>query len=470
MHTDEAVNGYITGQLLAGDSFQYDPQDRHGPTLYLATVPVVRAFGEKSLTQLNERTVRLVPVIFSVLVILLLAAAASQIGFVSCVVAALLFAVAPLPVYYSRYFIHEMLFVAGTLGFALSGWRTLERKSIRAAIAAGACAAWMLACKETALLHFAAFAVPLIWWIWIRRTDLTRRSSRWNALWKPALITAATFLVVTFVFYTWGGKNWSGPIDLIRSIPRFAQRAGGEGHEKSVAYYWSLLIGNGHGMLIIGLALLAFVVSMRSIARQLFSEPAITELNRKLPLQLWSLYSVAILVIYCVIPYKNPWLALNFWFALAILAGTGFQLLWLRFPKMLWRCCLAAILGIGIWRAGVETQKWVFARPADDRNPYAYAHTVDDVISLPEKIQKLAGANANPFVAVVAEDPWPLPWYLRKFQKVGFYQPSQFPTDADFYITSLEAAAQMETHLESWRPDFVGIRPEVLMLLWKRSQ
>ena len=31
MHTDEAVNAYIVGQLLAGEAFTYDPQDRHGP-------------------------------------------------------------------------------------------------------------------------------------------------------------------------------------------------------------------------------------------------------------------------------------------------------------------------------------------------------------------------------------------------------------------------------------------------------
>ncbi len=34
MHTDEAVNAYITGGLLAGGAYHYDPRDRHGPALY----------------------------------------------------------------------------------------------------------------------------------------------------------------------------------------------------------------------------------------------------------------------------------------------------------------------------------------------------------------------------------------------------------------------------------------------------
>ncbi len=33
MHTDEAVNAYIVGQLLGKEPFIYDPQDRHGPAL-----------------------------------------------------------------------------------------------------------------------------------------------------------------------------------------------------------------------------------------------------------------------------------------------------------------------------------------------------------------------------------------------------------------------------------------------------
>ncbi len=42
MHTDEAVNAYIVGQLLAGQTFTYDPQDRHGPALAALALPLAR--------------------------------------------------------------------------------------------------------------------------------------------------------------------------------------------------------------------------------------------------------------------------------------------------------------------------------------------------------------------------------------------------------------------------------------------
>jgi len=45
MHTDESVNAYLTGALLARESFHYDPQDRHGPALFVVAEPLVRLLG-----------------------------------------------------------------------------------------------------------------------------------------------------------------------------------------------------------------------------------------------------------------------------------------------------------------------------------------------------------------------------------------------------------------------------------------
>ena len=128
MHTDEAINAYITGQSLAGEKYQYDPIDRHGPALVELTLPIVRLEGVKKYSDLTETQLRLVPVLVGSVTILLFGAAVEIFGFIPCLVAALLFAFAPLPVYYSRYFIHETLFVAATLGLILSGVRAWQKK------------------------------------------------------------------------------------------------------------------------------------------------------------------------------------------------------------------------------------------------------------------------------------------------------------------------------------------------------
>jgi predicted membrane-bound mannosyltransferase len=125
MHTDESVNAYITGGLLAGEKYRYDPQDRHGPALYILAKPVAQLGGAKNFSELTEAQLRFSMVLAGTLTVLLLGAGVEMFGFIPCLVAALLFAFAPLPVYYSRYFIHETLFVAATLGLILCVSRML---------------------------------------------------------------------------------------------------------------------------------------------------------------------------------------------------------------------------------------------------------------------------------------------------------------------------------------------------------
>src|SRR5579863_5431886 len=63
MHTDETVNAYIVGQLLAGEAFNYDPQDRHGPALAAIAFPLARMEGARSFSDLTEAKLRLTPVL-----------------------------------------------------------------------------------------------------------------------------------------------------------------------------------------------------------------------------------------------------------------------------------------------------------------------------------------------------------------------------------------------------------------------
>src|ERR1017187_379622 len=92
MHTDESVNAYLTGELLAGKPFSYDPQDRHGPALLAVAEPMVKLLGAKSFSDLSETQLRLTPVIFGSAMILIIGAGVEMFGFTACLVAALLFA------------------------------------------------------------------------------------------------------------------------------------------------------------------------------------------------------------------------------------------------------------------------------------------------------------------------------------------------------------------------------------------
>ena len=455
MHTDEAVNAYIVGQLLSGEAFPYDPQDRHGPALAAVALPLARMQGAKSFADLTEPELRLAPVFAGTVTILLFGAAVEMFGVRPCLAAALLFAGASLPVYYDRYFIHESLFVAATFGLILFGWRACKRNSVGLAALAGACGALMLSCKETAVLHFFALAAAaLVFRMW----NLRGKGFGGSLRPKTVLAAAITLLLLCVVLFSWFGRNWKALAALLQAVPHFLARASGQGHEKPFWYYAQLLTGGWSGGMLFALACIGFFLTVRK------RDPS--------PYGFLAYYAFFLAAIYSFIPYKTPWLALNLWLPVTLFAPRAAESLWCIAAKHLTlRAAIPAFCILGAFAAALiahDTRQRVFVHPAEETNPYAYAHTSEDLLGLPEEIEDMARRNAikAPRIAVIASDPWPLPWYLRHFAEAGFWQPGQQVGEADFYITSTEAAEQYADQLRDFRPEFFGVRPGVLILLW----
>lgn len=459
MHTDEAVNAYIVGQSLAGEPFSYDPQDRHGPALTALALPLVKMQGAKSFSDLTESELRLTSVLAGTTTILLFGASVEVFGFMPGLLAALLFAVAPLPVYYDRYFIHESLFCAATFGLIQSSWRSARTLSRTQAALAGGCAALMFACKETAILHILALvAAAFVFAIWNLRVKSFAEPFRLSQL----LAGGGTFLALLIVLFTWFGRNANGLSALMGAVPHLLARAAGQGHEKPFWYFGRLLVSGWSGGLLVALGCFGLFVTLRK--------------REASPYQWLAYYGIVIALIYSMIPYKTPWLALNLWLPTAFFAAKAAQSLWRWGTKRMGLsgsvptfCAIAVFLAVLIAH---DTRQHVFLRPADESNPYAYAHTSDDILGVSGEIADLARRNgiAKPRIAVIAADPWPLPWYLRHFDQVGFWQPGQQVGDADFFITSTDAANQYADRLQSFRPEFFGVRPGVLILLWSPAR
>lgn len=447
LHTDEAVNAYLTGDLLAGGTYHYDPRDRHGPALYAVAVPIARLLGARDLATLTEFELRLPSVLLGSLIILLFGAGVEMFGFTACLVAAILFAVDPLPVYYSRYFIHETLFVTTTLGLLLSGWRFLHCHSVWAGILAGACAALMLACKETAPIHFFALGVALVYtWFLMPREKLPPLKSL-----APAL-AAGLFLAV--LLFTWFGRNWAVFSSLPQTVSNFTARAAGEGHAKPIGYYFHLIDP-------------MFVLSIVALAGA-YAAICETFSHVNKPHLLLIIYGIVVFLAYSAIPYKTPWLALNLWLPLALACGLGVAAFWkqVHTPSGRWLVGFAGVFLLAL--LALQTKVLCFDRPADDQNPFAYAHTSEDLLNLPPRLDQLVALNhlAQPRIDVIAADPWPLPWYLRKFSQVGYWQPGQPAAPADFLITTGSLSDALGSQLQKYRPEYFGARPGVLLVLW----
>jgi uncharacterized protein (TIGR03663 family) len=459
MHTDEAVNAYVLGQTLAGHPFHYDAKDRHGPALAALALPLVRLQGARSFADLTEAGLRLTPVLAGTLTLLLFGAAVDIFGFAPCLIAAALTAVAPLPLYYDRYFIHEPLLAAATLLLLLAACGLWSCTTAWRAALAGAAIAMMLATKETAVLNLTALAIAgCCSRFWLGKGELADQRQALCA----AIVAAATFLLIGIAFYSWFGRDWHGLRELLRAIPRVLSRVRGEGHQKPFWYYLQLLASGRSGLALSCLAVTGAVLALRSRTnRGLFA---------------LSCYGLTLVMLYSVIPYKTPWLALTVWVPFALLAGfsidTAFRRAWATNQRRLLIPVLVAACLTLTAAIRSDTRRWVYVRPADEDNPYAYAHTGEDLLDLPAGIDRLAQERsiASPRIAVIAEDPWPLPWYLRHLPGTGYFQPGQDPGSADFYITSTEAVEQYQAQLHNLRPEFFGVRPGVLILVWSRDR
>ena len=131
MHHDEGVNGHFLLALLRTGKYSYDPSNYHGPTLYFFTVPLVYA-AEKA-GALGTWAVRFVPLVTGVATVWLGLSLRRHLGSIGALAAAALMAVSPGMVFFSRYFIHEMMFVFFTVGAVVAALKYYEHEKTDAA-------------------------------------------------------------------------------------------------------------------------------------------------------------------------------------------------------------------------------------------------------------------------------------------------------------------------------------------------
>jgi uncharacterized protein (TIGR03663 family) len=167
MHNDEGVNAMRFRTLWVDNDYRYDPNEFHGPTLEYATTLSAWLSGSRDFDQFGEATYRLVTVAFGAGLILLLLLLADGLGKAEVMWAGLLTAISPAMVFYSRYYIHEMLLVFFTALTLVAAWRYVKTKTVGWALLSGAGLGLMFATKETFVFAMfsmvAAVACAIAW-------------------------------------------------------------------------------------------------------------------------------------------------------------------------------------------------------------------------------------------------------------------------------------------------------------------
>ena len=434
LHHDEGVNGNFLVRLVRDRQYFYDPENYHGPTLYYfaAVIPwIVRVlFGKAAMDNwgLTTVSIRMVPAVFGLATIGLVFLLRRWLGSVATLSAALLLALSPGAVYLSRYFIHETQFVFFTLGIVVASLYFYEERNGLYLILAAASAALLFATKETAMISvavlFIALVVTLVYLRLYRGKNRAPKPRGWPQP-QPSFFTrivdefggpvilgvcvvlaAFVFAGLWVLFYSSFFMNSKGIADSFKTFEVWT-KTGTVAHVHPFLTYVYWLVSREGPLLVLGsLGALAVVLKPKN-ALALFS----------------ALWAFGLLAAYSLIPYKTPWLLLNFVVPLALIAGYAVQVLF-EFERGQLRL-MGAVLVIAISVAAYQMIDLNFVNYDNDDSSYVYvyAHTTRGLLDLVKEVDRIAREEDGnrTGITIVSPDYWPLPWYFRNYTRVGYY-------------------------------------------------
>ena len=466
MHHDEANQAVRTGVLQETGAYRYDPHDHHGPTLYYLTLPFAWLTSGRDFAGTTETTFRVVPVLFGAGLILLLAWMVDGLGWVGVLVSAALTALSPAMVYYSRFYIQEMLLVFFTFGTVVGLWRWTRTGTWAWALVTGVFIGLMFTTKETCIIAWVSMVIALeIAEVW----SGTRRGVLMSMRIRPGQVAAAagTVAVVAVVFYSSFFTHGSGVVDAVRAYRVYFERGvDSQNHGHPWYYYWQVLgwfQEGGKPVWSEGLILALAAIGAGAIVLRRKCGGADIVLLRFL-----LVYTVLMTVFYSAIPHKTPWLALSFLHGMILLAGAGVIALLEISTSRVAHWAVGTCVVAAVAQLATQTYRANFRYESDPRNPYAYVHTSRDVLKLVKRIENVAARDEVVAVITNEYDAWPLPWYLRKYRRVGYWHNvSEIPSQMKpaVIVTSMDK----EQAFTGYETEFYGLRPNVLLNLHIRE-
>jgi uncharacterized protein (TIGR03663 family) len=476
MHHDEANQAIKFGALLERGDYRYDSRDHHGPTLYYLTLPSAWLGGRRTLASLDEVTLRRVPVVFGAATILLLPLLSPGIGRGATAAAAVLMALSPAMVFYSRMFIQEALLACFTLAFVIALGRIATGGGRTWWILAGAAAGLAASTKETSAIVLPAAVLTCAAAWWSCRSALPReardghRRGRWLA---SAGVGLAVALVIAAIFYTSFFTAPAAILEPFRGAGTYLARGlDPASHAHPWHYYVRLLAYTSSGGLTWSEGLVLVLAGVGAAAGWRPRKGSLPDAA------FWSRYLACDIVIaggvLSLIPYKTPWNLLPFYVVAFALAGAGFAALVAMPRSRAIRAAVVAALTIAALQLGQQAWRAAVTYAADPRNPYVYAQTVPDAVRLAARIRDLSSYDAlgqRMQVSVIAPpyEQWPLPWYLRTMPNVGYWTSpgDAVALQAPVVVASLEHAARLDQALgDRYVSEFYGLRPDVVQALY----
>ena len=490
LHHDEGVNGNFLVRLVREGQYQYDPENYHGPTLYYfaALFPwIVRVlFGKNAMDTWGLTTIgiRMVPALFGLGTIGLVLLLRRWFGTVATLTAALLLALSPGAVYLSRYFIHETQFVFFTLGIVVASLYFYEERNGQYLILAAASASLLFATKETAMISVGVLGIALVvTLVYLRLTRGKSRTPKARGWTQPqqsfvtrlvddfggpvvlgvyVLVAACVFAGLWVAFYSSFFTNSKGISDSFKTFQVWT-KTGTVAHVHPLFTYVYWLVQREGTLLVLGsLGALAVVLKPKN-GLALFS----------------ALWAFGLLAAYSLIPYKTPWLLLNFVVPLALVAGYAVQVLFEFEGGQLRLMGAALVIAISVAAYQMIDLNFVNYDNDNESYVYVYAHTTRGLLDLVKEVDRIAKEEdgARTGITIVSPDYWPLPWYFRNYTRVGYFGRLAQTTE-QIIIANENQKADVDANygevyqqvMSQHEGGTFELRPGVKLLLYRRRQ
>lgn len=472
MHNDEAVNAVKFAQLWQHRGYQYDPNEHHGPSLFYATLAWERLTAAPDIDRYTDARLRFVIVLFGLGLVLLLPLVRDGLGREGIAWAALLTACSPALVFYSRYFIHEMLLVFFTFLALGAGWRYWRSRKIGWLLLAGGAVGLMAATKETFVITLAAAAIALgLNHVWNRALDASGPPVKAAPLqWWHLLAALGVFLATAIVLFTSFFTNASGPVDSIRTYAPWVHRAAGASPHIHPWYFYlrRLLffhVASGPVWTEAAIFILAMIGAVAGFRRS-----KLAGANASF-VRFIALYAFLLTSFYSLLAYKTPWCLLSFWQGAILLAGLGAAVLLSTARHRAGRLALTALLLAAVTHLAWQAWRADTTYAASPKNPYVYSQTSPDLFRLVDRVESLAAADPKGHDLVVKVmapegDYWPLPWYLRRFEQTGWWD--HIPPDpfAPIMLVSAKFHAGLDDKKTHLMVGYYQLRPQLFLELY----
>jgi uncharacterized protein (TIGR03663 family) len=492
LHHDEAVNGNFLVALyrLGNSAYKYDPANYHGPSLFYFALIVTKLNGLLIRQEgLTTYAIKLVPAIFGVATVLLMLRLRRYLGAWGTLGAATLIALSPGAVYFSRYFIHEILFTFFTLAFVVTALDYRRTAKPLYLLLASASAALLVTTKETSIITLTVFALSYLCmkgFLALRKPPArkeqrrktparTGKASSTTANQTPAkwisraggrskaivlsLVAIAVFLFVHLALYTSFFTNSHGVFDSVATYATWLN-TGENAYRADPSTYLRWMADQEIVTLVLG-ALGIILALYRARSRlAVFS----------------AFWAMGEFCAYSLIPYKTPWLTLNILLPLALVGGYAVEEIVSSVKKSsrqrvqvgMW-CVLALAISVST----IQAVKLSYLTFDDDHNPYVYGHTQRQFLAMVDQINHVIAMNKlgdHVGITVASPEYWPLPWYTRNDPNAGYWG-KVIPTHEAFVIDEDQQEGEIQQTLGN-AYDQVGtypLRPGVLLHLYVRK-